>query len=221
MKRTTTLFTALIFFGIYSCALLDQSISLKKGDLQGQIEDNVYTSPTGSFRVRLPRLSSEGVEITDERPSESALRLVIKDNLCREFSISERPGFLGTQSLSEWVNQHIVDPLKSADFKIESTKSIETRQGTVISLRYKVPGGAPCVGAGVKDGKQLESKVDADVGWYVFFHEGTVYRLIYVLGLVKENPGNLITQFLIKKEPVDEVLAEFAEGFDIIAKKSN
>ena len=220
MKRTATFFAALIFLGSYGCALLDQSISVKTGALQGRIEDNVYISPTESFRVRLPRLSNNGVEITDEMPSESTLRLVIKDDLCREFSISERPGFLGTKSLRDWVNEHIVDPLKSADFKIESSKSIETRHGAVIALRYKVPGGAPCTAAGVKDGTPVETKLDADVGWYVFFHEGTVYRLIYVLGLVDNNPGNVITRFLIKREPVDEVLAEFAEGFDIVAIKS-
>lgn len=221
MKQTVICVVSFILMGAYGCAFLGQDISVEKGELEGRVQDNVYTSPTGKFRVRLPRLSRDGVEITDEMPSQSTLRLVIKDDLCREFIISERPGFLGTQSLGEWVDEHIVEPLRSVGFKIASSKTIETRQGAAISLRYRVPGGAPCAVAGVKDGKQVETKLDADVGWYVFYHEGAVYRLIYVLGLVKEKPGNLISQFLIKREPVEEVLAEFAEGFDFIAAKSN
>ncbi len=63
--------------------------------------------------------------------------------------------------------------------------------------------------------------MDADVAWYVFHHDDNIYRLIYVLGLLTEKPGNWISQFLIKREPVEEVLTEFAEGFELIAGKVN
>ncbi|MDH3445029.1 MAG: hypothetical protein OEN50_13970 [Deltaproteobacteria bacterium] len=221
MKRIATVLVSLFVMGIYGCASLGQSISVKTSDLRGRIEGKVYTSPTGTFRVRLPPLSSDGIEINDDMPSQSTLRLTVKDDLCREFIVSQRPGYLGTQSLAQWVDEHIVEPLNSEGFKLEKPKTIETRQGTVISLRYKVPGGAPCVSGSVKEGKPVETRFDADVGWYILHNEGAVYRLIYVLGLVTEKPGSWITQFLIKRGPVDEVLAEFAEGFDIIAVKNN
>jgi hypothetical protein len=215
MKPTSLLLGAL-FFGIYGCGLLSRSIPIPTTDLQGSIQDNVYTSPTGTFRVRLPALSSDGIEISDEMVSRNTMRLTIKDNLCREFIVSQRPGFLGTKSLAEWVEQQIVNPLKSEGFKIEPPKPVQLHLGSAISLRYKVTGGAPCVVTSVKNDKRVESKPDADVGWYVFHHEGSFYRLIYVLGLGTKKRGTGLTRFLIKREPVDEVLAEFAEGFDFV-----
>lgn len=221
MKRLATVLLSLCILGTYGCTLLGESVTVSTADLDGRIEDGVYTSPTGTFRVRLPRLSNDGAEINDDMLSQSTLRLTIKDNLCREFIVSQQPGFLGMQSLAEWVDKHIVEPLNSEGFKIEKPKPVQTRYGTAILLRYRAAAGAPCVSTRLEDGKQVETKLDADVAWYVFHHDDAVYRLIYVLGLLSEKPGTWITQFLIKREPVEEVLAEFAEGFELVARKVN
>jgi hypothetical protein len=174
------------------------------------MDSNIYTSPRQSFRIRLPWLSANAT-LLDERPTPNTTLVTIKDDLCREFVVSERPGILGAQSLQSWVDEHIVQDLKRLGFEVKS-KALTTRNGTAIALRYRAPAAAPCTRTIEKDGKPIVTKLDADVGWYIYHRDGQFYRLIYVVGI---GPGAPAVWF-VNREPVDDVLARFADGFEII-----
>ena len=196
---------------LWGCALLGDEVPPVTG-MQGRLQENIYTSPSGSFRLRVPKLS-KAANIRDEVPSPGVLRLSISDDLCREFIVSERPGNLGTQSIGQWVEENIVQDLKPLGFEIKTTTR-QTPQGSVVALRYRVPGGAPCSPA-TKAGSTPQTKPDADVGWYVFYNAGMIYRLIYLIGVGPEMPD----PWFIARAPVDTVLAQFAEGFEFAALK--
>ena len=99
----------LLIFSFSGCAWINQS-RLADSHTEGRIENNIYTSPRQSFRFRIPWLSTNAT-LRDEKPTPDTLLVTIKDDLCREFVVSEQPGFLGTQSLQSWVDTHIVQDL--------------------------------------------------------------------------------------------------------------
>ena len=80
-------------------------------------------------------------------------------------------------------------------------------------LCYQAPAAAPCsdTTAALEDKRKM-SKFDADVGWYIYHRDGRFYRLLYVIGVGPGAPG----VWYVNREPVDEVLANFAEGFEIL-----
>ncbi|MDZ4341505.1 MAG: hypothetical protein U1E51_03600 [Candidatus Binatia bacterium] len=209
MIRRNKIVVPLLILSLSGCAWIGQNRPVDS-QMQGRIDNNIYTSPRQSFRIGIPRLSTNAI-IRDERPTPSTTLVTIKDDLCREFVVSERPGFLGTQSLQSWVATHIVQDLKGLGFEVQS-KPLTTGNGTAISLRYRAPATAPCTQTTDVDGKQVVTKLDADVGWYVYHRDGAFYRLIYVVGIGPGAPS----MWYINREPVDEVLAQFAEGFEII-----
>ena len=213
MLQSTTTIPLLFVLSVSGCALLG---SKPLTDFQGlgRVENNIYTSPRQSFRLRLPRLAADAT-IRDERPTPNSTLVTIEDKLCREFTVSERPGFLGTESLQSWVDAHIVDDLKRLGFNVES-KALTTRNGPAIALRYRAPAAAPCSTTTKTDGQPVVAKRDADVGWYVYHRDGVFYRLIYVIGLGSEAPS----LWYVNREPVDAVLAQFAEGFEIFDVKA-
>jgi hypothetical protein len=204
----------LLIFSFSGCAWINQS-RLADSRTEGRIENNIYTSPRRSFRIRIPWLSTIAT-LRDERPTPDTLLVTIKDDLCREFTVFEWPGLLGTQSLQSWVDTHIVQDLKRLGFEVRS-KTLTTRNRTVISLRYRAPAAAPCTQTTEVDGKQVVTKRDADVGWYVYHRDGAFYRLIYVIGTGPGAPS----LWYINREPVDDVLAQFADGFEIIDMKDH
>ena len=201
-----------IFLGTFSLSgcVLAGPRSPVDAELQGRVENNVYTSPQQFFRIRIPQLSANSA-LRDERPTPNTMLVSIKDDLCREFVVSERPGFLSTQSLQSWVDEHIVEDLKRRHLDVQS-KPVTTRAGAAISLRYRAPAAAPCTQTTEVDGKPVVAKRDADVGWYVYHRDGAFYRLIYVVGIGPGTPSS----WYVNREPVDEVLAQFAEGFEIL-----
>lgn len=178
--------------------------------MQGRLEKNVYTSPGESFRIRIPWLSTNAT-LREEISVGRTVTVTIGDDLCREFIVSQRPGFLGTQSLESWVNAHIVEDLKRLNFEVR-IKPLMTRNGLAISLRYRAPAAAPCSRTATVEGKKVVTKRDADVGWYVYHRDGLFYRLIYVVGI---GPGAPAVWY-VNREPVDDVLAHFADGFEIM-----
>lgn len=192
------------------CALIASKTPAPTGAMQGRIVDSVYVSPHQTFRLRIPTLTKTGTTMSDEVPSPGTLILTLSDDLCREFIVSERPGILGGQSIETWVKQNIIQPLQATGIQSPKPTSLKTRLGSVVMLRYQVPNAAPCVQTRVKDGKKTESKPDADVGWYIFYHSGKFYRLIYVLGVGPDVKGS----WFIRRAPVDTVLKDFAEGFE-------
>lgn len=182
---------------------------------QGRIENNVYTSPTGNFKLRLPELSGNGVKIRDEVPSPGTLLLSITDDLCREFLVSERPGNPGKLSLESWVDENIIEPLKKSGIDVKGRKVLNTQRGPAVTFWYRQPNAAPCVQTSETKGKRVQSNPDADVAWYVFYESGSFYRLIYVLGV----GSGLKDAWFVKKAPADEVLARFADGFRLVTAK--
>jgi hypothetical protein len=175
---------------------------------EGQVVNNVYTSPRQSFRFRLPWISADAT-LRDEKPTPNSILVTIKDDLCREFLVSEQSGYLGTESLQSWVDAHVVKDLTRLGFEVRS-QALTTRNGTAIALRYRAPAAVPCNVAANRE--SVASKFDADVGWYVYHRDGMFYRLIYIIGIGPGTPS----LWYINREPVDEVLAQFAEGFEIL-----
>ena len=194
------------------CALFAKK-PLAGSVLQGRIEDNTYTSPQGSFQFRVPWLSANAT-LRDETPGPDTVLVTIADDLCRQFIVSQRPGYLGSQSLASWVDEHIVKDLKHMGFDVRS-QPVLTGAGPAIALYYRAPAAAPCSHQVEVDGKEVARKRDADVGWYVYHRDGRFFRMIYFIGT---GPGSPEVWY-IKREPVDEVLAQFAEGFKIFSAK--
>jgi len=215
MNRITSSASYLVLFVMSGCALLGSKSLTPSPGMRGRMVDNVYVSPKETFRLRIPPLSKTGAKMRDEVPSEGTLLLTLSDDLCREFIVSERPGILGDRTIEAWVDQNIVEPLKASGVKVSESKALKTRLGPVVTLRYPVTAGAPCVQTTVKQGKKVETKPDAEVGWYVFYHSGSFYRLIYVLGVGPE----IKDSWFIRRAPVETVLAQFADGFEIIRQE--
>jgi len=209
MIRRNTIIIPLLILSLSGCAWIGQNRAVDSQSL-GHIDNHIYTSPRQSFRIGIPRLSTNAT-IRDERPTPNTTLVTIKDDLCREFVVSERPGFLGTESLQSWVDAHIVEDLKRLGFDVQS-KPLTTRNCTAIALRYRAPAAVPCSQTTETDGKPVVTKLDADVGWHVYHRDGVFYRLIYVIGIGPGAPS----LWYINREPVDEVLAQFAEGFEIL-----
>ena len=182
--------------------------------LQGRLKDNIYISPGQTFRIRLPWLSADA-SIRDEIASDNILIVTIADDLCREFIVSQSAVVLGAQSLESWVNVHIIEVLKWLNLLVQN-KSLITRNGPAISLRYRAPAAAPCSRSEKVDGKEVAIKRNADVGEYIYYRAGVIYRLTYVVGTGAGAP-NL---WYVNREPVDDVLAHFAEGFEIMGTQS-
>ena len=212
MRRRVTVIALLLILSPSGCAWIRQN-RLADSRAEGRVENNIYTSPRQSFRIRLPWLSSDST-LRDERPTPNTIFVTIEDNLCREFLVSERPGFLGNESLQSWVDVHIVEDLKRLGLEVQR-KPLTTRNGTAIALRYRAPAAAPCSQTTVAEGKPVVRKLDADVGWHVYHRDGVFYRLIYIVGIGPDAPS----LWYINREPVDAVLAQFAEGFEILDVK--
>jgi len=202
----------LLLLSMSGCGWIGQS-RVADTRSQGSVDNNIYTSPSRSFRIRIPWLTDDAT-LRDESPTPNTILVTIKDKLCREFVVSERPGFLGTQSLESWVDSHIIDDLKRLGLEVER-KSLTTRNGTAIALRYRAPAAAPCSRTTEEDGKRVARKLDADVGWHVYHRDGVFYRLIYLIGIGPEAPS----LWYVNRGPVAEVLGQFAEGFEILAIK--
>ena len=212
MRKRVTAIPLLLMLSLPGCGWIRQN-RVADYAADGRIENNIYTSPRQTFRIRLPWLSSEST-LRDERPTPNTINVTIEDNLCRQFTVSEQRGFLGMDALQSWVDRHIVEDLKRRGFNVES-KALTTRNGTAIALRYRAPAAAPCSRTTGKDGKSVVTKLDADVGWHVYHRDGAFYRLIYTVGVGPEAPS----LWYINREPADEVLAQFAEGFEILDVK--
>jgi hypothetical protein len=213
VRAGTITASVLLLIGLAGCALLGRKSLVEPGALQGRIENNIYISPQESFRIRIPWLAADAT-VSDETSADNSVNVTIADNLCRVFTVSQRPGFLGTQSLESWVDTHIVADLKRLNFAVRS-EPLMTRNGLAISLRYRAPAAGPCGQTLEVDGKKVVSKRDADVGWHIYHRDGRFYRLIYVVGI---GPGAPEVWY-VNRLPVDDVLRQFAEGFEILGAR--
>ena len=107
MMLPTTVIPLLLILSVSGCWWLGSNRVVDFPSLS-RIEKNIYTSPRQSFRIRIPWLSANAA-LRDERPTPNTILVTIEDDLCREFVVSERPGFLGTESLQSWVDAPITD----------------------------------------------------------------------------------------------------------------
>jgi hypothetical protein len=83
----------LLIFSFSGCAWINQS-RLADSRTEGRIENNIYTSPRKSFRIRIPWLSTNAT-LRDERPTPNTMLVTIKDDVLAHFAA----GFeiMGTQ----------------------------------------------------------------------------------------------------------------------------
>jgi hypothetical protein len=83
----------LLIFSFSGCAWINQS-RLADSHTEGRIENNIYTSPRQSFRIRIPWLSTNAT-LRDERPTPNTMLVTIKDDVLAHFAA----GFeiMGTQ----------------------------------------------------------------------------------------------------------------------------
>ena len=152
MRKRVTVIPLLLILSLSGCGWIRQN-RVAESAADGRIDNNVYTSPRQTFRIRLPWLSSDST-LRDERPTTNTIHVTIEDNLCREFPFPSGLAFLGMDSLQSWVDMHIVEDLKRRGFKVES-EALTTRNGTAIALRYRAPAAAPCSRTTGKDGKSV------------------------------------------------------------------
>jgi hypothetical protein len=215
IKRVASIVTfVLLAIGLAGCAVFANK-PLANPALQGRLKDNTYTSPRQTFRIRLPWLSTDAT-IGDEIASDNSLIVIIADDLCREFVVSQSTVALGAQSFESWVKAHIIDVLSWLNLRVES-KSVMTRNGPAISLRYRLSAAAPCSRSEKVGGKEVAIKRDADVGEYVYYRAGVTYRLTYIVGI---GAGVVPNLWYVNREPVDDVLAHFADGFEIMGTQN-
>lgn len=92
--------------------------------LQGDIKNNVYTSPSGTFRFKMPKVIPPR-EIRDGFPPPAKGAWVVAFNYanCRGFSLSEKRGNLQGISLEEWVNKNIVAEAEKTGVSIKKKNS--------------------------------------------------------------------------------------------------
>ncbi|PYT99388.1 MAG: hypothetical protein DMG34_20565 [Acidobacteria bacterium] len=193
-----------------AATLLASAISRAPAQVRGRVKDGVYTSPSGSFKVRVPDLLQPGVEITDDAPEVDVWLVSFSDALCREFVVTERAGQLAGDSLDAWVDHQVVPKLQAIKVEIRDRRLIHTKQGTAVFLRYLHPQAAPCP-------RPDTVKPDAEVGTYIFYLGKRFYRLLYVLGLDERLPE---VASGIRRGPVDSVLSRFVEGFEVLTPSS-
>ena len=174
--------------------------------LHGTVSARIYTSPSGSYRVRLPHLLEQGVQITDEIPDTNVQMLSVSDDLCREFIITERPGELPNDSLRAWVDTLVIPKLRAIGAEVRETRVVGTREGPAVYVRYHHPRAASCT----RPNDTL--KADADVAVYIYHIGNRFYRMLYVLG---ERPDLRDTVLGVLRAPADTVLSRFADGFAV------
>jgi len=183
-------------------------------DIRGEIHDGVYSSPEGSFSLQLPELWTPGARVQDEVRGEGTVHVTFADDLCREFALVRNPGDLGGQTLETWVHRNVDQELASVGAEIGESRTLPTRYGEGVYLRYRLPGGAPCEVLQIDDGEGRELRPDADVAMVVLYRDGVLYRFAYFLG-ISEGLGD---HAFIQRGPVEELLETFLAGFRIVSE---
>lgn len=182
-------------------------------ELRGDVESGFYVAPDGRFRIKIPQLSTGKFTVQESYPAAGVLEVILEDDLCRRFIVSEQVDIHKALTLEEWVNQRLIGGLEREGLKVREHKTVQTSRGPAIFYRYTSPRGAPCRSVVVRNGKEKEVLMDADVGVYVFRGNGFIYQHIYVLGLDPAK-GDLSTP---PRGPLEDQLARFFEGVELTA----
>jgi hypothetical protein len=171
-------------------------------------ESRFYTSPSGSFRVRIPSTPGE-VRISEKAPLPGIWRVSFGDEMCRLFMLEERSGGLAGGSLDAWVDHNLVPRMKAAKIELKDRKSLNTARGPAVLLRILQPGASPCTRSVVKDGQRQSQPIDLDAGMYILYTGNRVYIFEYGTS-ADDKTTSLFTG------SVDEVLARFVEDFEVL-----
>src|SRR5438128_11175711 len=91
-----------------AATLLASAISRAPAQVRGRVKDGVYTSPSGSFKVRVPDLLQPGVEITDDAPAVDVWLVSFSHALRREVVVTDRAGHVAGVSLDAVVDPQVV-----------------------------------------------------------------------------------------------------------------
>lgn len=199
-------------------------------DISGRIEGGAYVNPERSFRVGLPALRRPAAVIQDRIFHADGWLVEFADDLCRNYSVSERPMDLGREDFQGWVLRIVVPEIEYGGGILMSAKRVAQAPHPTMLLRYRQPKRAPCTvyraphatlvepgGYDKEDEKKLLAQgfrithPDAVTGMYILYAGGRVYRLSYTVGkdLPKESTS-------IGVGPVEVNLEQFLKGFELL-----
>jgi hypothetical protein len=199
-------------------------------DVSGRIEGGAYVNPDRTFRIELPRLREPAVVIQDKMFHADGWLVEFGDDLCRTYTLSERHIDLAGEDFPSWVLRAAIPEIEQGGGMLMSAKRITQGPHAMMLLRYRQPKRAPCTvyraphATLVEPGaynKADETKLlsqgftikhpDAQVGMYIFYAAGRVYRLSYTVGdkLPKQSTP-------IKIGPIDVNLEHFLKGFELL-----
>ena len=198
------------------CVLVGQGCVLY--DIRGRIRNDVYTSPDGSFRAKVPPLVRPGARIEDGTPGAGGFFVSFRDDLCRVYMITEQTSTLEEQSLESWISQRVLPPLQRVNAQLREQRTVETRWGPAVFIRYREPQGGRCVTRWVSSPRDetppvAEDMPDAEVAMYVLRSGRYVYRIVYGASEGVASNGSFFAAQIL---PVEEKLDRFLEGFELL-----
>jgi hypothetical protein len=204
--------------------------SRSRVDVSGKIEGGAYVNPERTFRIELPRLRQPAAVIQDRIFHANGWLVEFADDLCRNYALSERQIDLADEDFPSWVLRVAIPQIEQGGGMLMSAKRITQGPHAIMLLRYRQPKRAPCTiyraphatlvepgGYDKADEKKLLDQgftvthPDAQVGMYIFYAAGRVYRLSYTVGdkLPKQSSS-------IRVVPVEVNLEHFLKGFELL-----
>ncbi len=206
------------------------AVSRARIDVSGRIEGGVYLNPERTFRIELPGLREPAAVIRDRSFHRNGWIVEFADDLCRNYALSERKMDLAGEDFPSWVLRVVIPEIEQGGGILMSAKRISQGPRPTMLLRYRQPKRAPCtvyraphatlVEPGGYD-KDDENKLlrqgfsithpDAQVGMYIFYARGRVYRLSYTVG---ENLPKVSTA--VRVGPIEANLEGFLKGFALL-----
>lgn len=222
--------TCCVALVIIALVVSSNAMSRSRIDVSGKIEGGAYVNPERTFRVELPRLREPAAVIQDRSFHANGWLVEFADDLCRGYALSEREMDLAGENFPSWVLRVVVPQIEQGGGILMSAKRVAQGPHPMMLLRYREPKRAPCTvyraphatlvepgGYNKADEKKLLSQgftithPDAQVGMYIFYAAGRIYRLSYTVGenLPKESAA-------VRVGPVEVNLQHFLRGFEFL-----
>jgi tetratricopeptide (TPR) repeat protein len=170
--------------------------------LLGTLEEDVYASPDGSFRLQVPDLMQPNAVIWDEMAGSGDLLVWFEDDLARWYALQVHPGTPAEQSLEEWVAANVADNL---DLQEEYQKDTPLGTASVLVYRYAQPE-AGCSTAIVHHGEHFYAASYCLLDHYA--GEGEVAS-IRTFG----------DGYGIEYQPLDALAVEFIGGLEFVSQE--
>jgi hypothetical protein len=198
--------------------------------VSGKIEAGAYVNPQRTFRIELPPLRQAAAVIQDRIFHADGWLVEFADDLCRNYTLSERQIDLAGEDFPSWVLRVVIPQIEQAGGMLMSAKRVAQGPHPMMLLRYRQPKRAPCTvyrapyttlvepgGYSKDDEKKLLSQgftithPDAQVGVYIFYAAGRVYRLSYTVGDKLPKQSNSV-----RVVPVEANLEHFLKGLELL-----